>query len=176
MQNSARKHNLLILPRFVIVVFLLLQSPCSLRGDPPFGIGSEDMVSIHAEQGWEDTEPDTVHFSGHFEMQIGDAQITADGATVHGPLEDPDWLVLRGSPARMSLFHKQDDRVQAIKAEAEEIVYEREAAVMRLTGAARLAEGENVLLSHDIEYDIKTDRFNTRGQTSVRINAHPKHQ
>lgn len=176
MRNSTDKHNHLILTRFVVVVFLLLQWPCGLHGDQPFGIGSEDMVSIRAEQGWEDTEPDTVHFSGHFEMRIGDAQITADRATVYGPLENPDRLVLQGSPARMSLFHTQNNRVQAIKAEAEEIAYEREAALMRLTGAARLAEGDSVLLSHNIEYDIETDRFNTRGQTSVRINAHPKNQ
>jgi lipopolysaccharide transport protein LptA len=176
MRNSISKHNRLILPRFVVVVFLPLQWPCSLSGDQTFGISSEDMVSIHADQGWEDTEPDTLHFSGHFEMRVGDAQLTADRATVHGPLENPDWLVLQGSPARMSLFHTQNNRVQPIQAEAEEIAYEREAALMRLRGSARLAEGDNVLLSHDIEYDIKTDRFNTQGKTSVQINVHPKHQ
>jgi lipopolysaccharide transport protein LptA len=157
-------------------MFLLLQGPYSLRGDQTFGISSEEMVSIHADQGWEDIEPDTVHFSGHFEMHVGDARFTADRATVHGPLENPDRLVLQGSPARLSLFHTQNDRVKAIQAEAEDIAYEREAALVRLTGAARLTEGDSVLLSHDIEYDISTDRFNTQGRTSVQINVHPKHQ
>jgi lipopolysaccharide export system protein LptA len=45
---------------------------------------------------------------------------------------------------------------------------------MLLNGAARLAQGDNVLVSDRIEYDISTDRFRTQGQTGVQIDVHPQ--
>jgi len=173
MRNSASEHNHLILTRFVALVVVLLQWPISLKGDQVFTITSEDMVAIHADRGWEDVQPNTVHFVGHFEMRIRDAQLTANRATLYGKLENPDRLVLQGSPAQISLSHALDNRVEKILAEANQIVYERQAALMRLTGAARLAEGDNVLLSDGIEYDIKKDRFRSTGKNGVQIKVRP---
>ena len=173
MRNSSREHNCLILPRFAAAVFVLLQWPCGLQGDQVFTITSEDMVAIRADKGWEDIQSDTVHFAGHFQMRIRDAELTANRATVYGKLDNPDRLILRGSPARISLSHSLNNQAELIVAEANQIVYEREGALMRLTGAARLAEGDNVVLSDGFEYDIKNDRYRSIGKGGVEVRVRP---
>jgi lipopolysaccharide transport protein LptA len=174
MRNSAKEHTPFILPRLVSLVFVLLLQPFSLSGDQQFDITSEDMVAIHADQAWEDIEPGKVHFSGHFEMRVRDLVLSSDRATLFGELDDPDRLVLEGSPTRFSLSHTLGDRTEAVQAEAREIVYDRETGLMTLNGSARLAQGENFLLSERIEYDIKADRFRTSSETGLEINVRPQ--
>lgn len=173
MRNSAGKHNQVMLPRLTALVFACMLRPCP-AGDEVFGISSEDMVAIHADRAWEDIQPDTAHFAGHFDMRVRDLQLTATRATLYGPLNNPDRLDLKGSPARLSLSHTEGGRVETIKAEAREIVYDRASASMRLNGAARLAQNDNVLLSDSIEYDIKNDRFHTTGKGGVQIKVRPQ--
>jgi len=156
------------------VVLLSLPGPAGLSAQQAFRITSEDMVAIHADQAWEDIKPDIAHFAGHFDMRVRELQLTADGATRYGPLDNPDRVELTGSPARLSLTHSLNDRPETIEAEALKIVFERAAGSMDLIGSARLAQGDNVLLSDGIEYDIKSDRFHTKGRSGVRITVQPK--
>jgi lipopolysaccharide transport protein LptA len=115
-----------------------------------------------------------LHFAGHFEMRVGDMVLSADRATLYGQLNDPDRLVLEGSPARLSVSQTKSDGVETIQAEAQEMLYERESDLMLLIGAARLTQGDNVLISDRIEYDISADRFRTQGQTGVQIDVDPQ--
>ncbi len=174
MRNFASKHNQAMPAGPLTVLLLLLLLPFSLSGQQQFSITSEDMVAIHADQAWEAIEPDTLHFAGHFEMRVGDLVLNADRATLYGKLNDPDRLVLQGSPARLSASQTKDDGVQTVQAEAQEMFYERESDLMLLNGAARLTQGDNVLVSDRIEYDIRTDRFRTQGQTGVQIDVYPQ--
>jgi lipopolysaccharide transport protein LptA len=174
MRNSARKHKPGLVPGWLAVLPLSLFLPFSLSGQQQFSITSEDMVALHADQAWEAIEPDTLHFAGHFEMRVGDMVLSADRATLYGTLNDPDRLVLEGSPARLSVSQTKSDGVDTIQAEAQEMLYERESNLMLLNGSARLAQGDNVLVSDHIEYDISTDRFRTQGQTGVQIDVHPQ--
>jgi lipopolysaccharide transport protein LptA len=174
MRNSARKHKPVLVPGWLAVLPLSLFLPFSLSGQQQFSITSEDMVALHADQAWEAIEPDTLHFAGHFEMRVGDMVLSADRATLYGTLNDPDRLVLEGSPARLSVSQTKSGGVETIQAEAQEMLYERESNLMLLNGAARLAQGDNVLVSNRIEYDISTDRFRTQGQTGVQIDVHPQ--
>lgn len=174
MRNSASKHNPVPLPRLLAVLPPLLLLPFSLSGQQQFSITSEDMVALRADQAWEAIEPDTLHFAGHFEMRVGDIVLHADRATLYGQLNDPDRLVLEGSPARLSVSQTKNDGVKTIQAQAHEMRYERESNLMLLNGAARLTQGDSVLVSERIEYDISTDRFRTEGQTDVQIDVSPQ--
>jgi len=169
MRNSANEHNRIWPVGPLAVLSILLLQPCALSSDQNFRISNEDMIAIHADTGWEDTEPDTVHFSGHFEMRVRDLRLTADRATLRGPLNDPERLELEGAPARIGLFQTVANRKEKVQAEARSIVYDRETDSMRLTGDARLSQGDNVLLSNNIEYDIASDRFRTEGRTGIQI-------
>jgi lipopolysaccharide transport protein LptA len=159
----------------VRIVFCLLLALVSISGglsaDQTFDIDSEDMVAIKADQAWEDVEPDTIHFSGNFEMRIRDLILMANQASLFGRLENPDRFVLQGSPANFTLTREQSDRTELIEAEAQEIIYERDTDLVFLNGDARLSLGEHVLQSAVIEYNIETDRFRTRAQTGVEINV-----
>jgi len=186
MRNSANAHILTLresgfpapafrcLAGLTSVLLMLCLEATTLSAGQAFTISSEDMVAIHADEGWEDIEPDIAHFSGHFDMRVRDLQLTADRATLYGPVDNPDRLELSGSPARISLLHYLNDRPETVQAEAQSIIYERKASSMRLIGAARLAQGDNVLLSDNIEYDVKTDRFHTTGRAGVQIRVRPQ--
>jgi lipopolysaccharide transport protein LptA len=172
MRNSGSEHNqpmrcplLQLLPW---TLPLLLHS-LALAAQEGFTISSEDMVSIRADQAWEDIEPGTLHFAGHFEMHIRDWLVNADRATLHGKLDHPDRLVLEGTPARFRASRTEDGRTESVQAEAREIVYERETERVILNGAARLVQGENQLQSNMVEYDIRSNRFRARGDTGVQL-------
>jgi lipopolysaccharide transport protein LptA len=179
MRNSANEHNpflphawhrvlLFIMPIFTIC---LLLAPDLVLGDTEINVSSEDMVAIRAEEAWEDVKPDTIHFSGRFEMRIRDMILKANTASLFGRLENPDRLVLKGAPANFTLAADGQGRSNTIRAEAQEIIYNRESNWVSLNGEARLSQGDRVLSSIAIEYNIETDRFRTRDLTGVEINA-----
>lgn len=173
MRNSSTEHNLPVMRpqlRTLPWVTLMLLFPLALSGDEDLRISREDMVAIHADRAWEDIEPDTVHFEGHFKMQVRGLLVNADRVTLYGKLDNPDRLELQGSPARFHLSHTQGNRMEDVAGEALEIVYQRESELISLNGTARLVQGENVLQSSEVEYDIKSNRFRAKGATGVHIN------
>jgi len=174
MRNSTLEHNPQWVPsRRLLLHCMLLMSfyPLASMAGGEFRLNREDVIAIRADQAWEDVEPDTVHFNGHFEMYIRDWLVNADRATLLGQLDEPDRLVLYGSPARFKLSHLQGNQPETVQAEAAEIIYERATGLIILHGNASLGQGENVLRSSTIEYDIETDRFRAQGETGVQINT-----
>ena len=134
-----------------------------------FYVESEDVVAIRAEAAWEDSEPETIHFSGDFEMRVRDWRLTADNATLQGRLEDPEMVTIEGSPARLDLVRHTDHGPETVQAEAARVTYQRAGNRIRLDGFARLIQGESVLYSNHIEYEPDTDRLRASGETGVRI-------
>ena len=176
MRNSGSEHNqpmrwqqLQLLPWALTLLLCSLPLGAQEGGQAEFTISSEDMVSIRADQAWEDIEPDTLHFAGHFEMHIRDWLVNADRATLYGKLDHPDRLILEGTPARFRASRTEGGRTESVQAEAREIVYERETERVILNGAARLVQGENLLQSNTVEYDIRSNRFRARGDTGVQL-------
>lgn len=189
MRNSTRKHNRskvsstsatqprsplyrpnLPLPLVILTTLLLMvPQPRASGDDQGFRFSQEDMVSIRADTGWEDIEPDIVHFEGHFEMRVRDWLVLADRATLYGKLDDPDHLVLEGSPASMQLTYTLGERTKIVQGQAQKITYDRESAQIRLSGDARIGEGDKILHSDEIDYDISTDRFRTQGATGINV-------
>ena len=155
----------------VLAALLLMVPQPRASGDyHGFHLGHVDVVSIRADTAWEDIEPDIVHFEGHFEMQVRDWLVLADRATLYGKLDDPDHVVLAGSPARMELSYTFGGRTEIVRGQASKITYDRKAAQIRLSGDARMGQGDKMLNSNEINYDINTDRFHTEGETGININ------
>jgi lipopolysaccharide transport protein LptA len=171
MRNSAHKHkSSLNKPVHGILALACLLFPLLAVPEEKFRLNSEDMVAIRAEEAWEDVEPDTVHFSGNFEMRIRDWVLHADSASLYGKIDNPDRLVMKGAPARIKISHVTGRQLKELNGEAQEIVYDRASDSIRLSGDARLEQGDNVMQSSSIEYDLKTDRIRAAGEGGVRIN------
>jgi len=161
--------NLAVLAHVLAPILLMVPQPCISGDDQGFSLSREDVVSIRADTAWEDIEPDIVHFEGNFRMQVRDWLVLADRATLHGRLDDPDLLVLEGSPARMELSYTLGERKEIVQGEASKIVYDRKAAQIRLSGDARIGQDDKMLHSSEIDYDINTDRFRTQSATGINV-------
>jgi len=155
-------------------LLLMVPQPRSSGDDQGFHLGHEVVVSIRADTAWEDIEPGIVHFEGHFEMHVRDWLVRAERATLYGKLNDPDRVVLEGSPARMELSYTLGERTRIVQGQANKIMYDRKAAQIRLSGDARMGQGDKILHSNEIDYDINTDRFHTEGETGIDINPGSK--
>lgn len=132
---------------------------------------SERPIVVRADSASNDPETNVTVFRGHFELQGTDWPMQADEATVYGPLEDPQRVVVLGSPARIWVKRKGIDR--DIEAQAREIEYTRGLDVLRLRGNARVIEsGRNQLEGDHFEYDLKTNKVKRGGP--VRISILPK--
>jgi len=175
MRNSARQHNQTGFPgpgafgAFLLCTFTLGGPVWAAEQD--FRIRSEDMVVVHADQAWEEPEPETLRFAGNFEMRVRDWVFSADSATLDGTLDNPRRVELHGTPARIHLSAARPGEI--IHGEAREIVYERNAGTVQLMGNAELVQGENRLHSTRIDYDVNSDRVRAAGVTGVQIRIRP---
>ncbi|MEJ8567135.1 LptA/OstA family protein [Elongatibacter sediminis] len=176
MRNYAPRHNRTTcftdrgLPARTGVFALVLALASPLSPAQEFSsIGSGDMVLLRADSAWEDTVPETIHFRGQFEMQVGEWLLQADRATVTGTLEAPRTVVMKGNPARLRQTGADVPEATAVSAAADHIVYDFEQNRVALDGQARVTQGDSVLHSTHIEYDPATDRLHAIGGTGVRI-------
>jgi lipopolysaccharide transport protein LptA len=160
--------------RAKMMVWAALFLSCGLPGAYPPGFSKGDTVSIRADQAWEDEQPDIVHFTGNFLMKAADWSVSADSATLYGNLDDPETVLLEGSPAQVLLLRQTDDGNEEISGTAPQIEYQRKANVIKLSGGAVLRLDDNILRSEEIEYDIELDRYQAGGSEGVRIEVTPR--
>ncbi len=128
--------------------------------------GSEGApIVIRADRAWEGDDGEVLYLQGGFEMSSADWQVTADDAEVHGPVEDPERVVVTGAPARISF----DNEGSTITGEGARIVYRYREEVIELYDDARL-EGEEVSLSSSaIVYDLRNERLRSSGADGVEV-------
>ncbi len=143
-------------------------------GDRLNGFSANDTILIHAENAWEDAAPDTVHFSGHFELKAYDWYLSGDQATLYGDLDDPETAILTGSPAKIQLETIANERIKTITGKAIRIVYQRASNSINLVGGASLTTAGQTMQSEEIEYDITQDRIQASGSQGVHIRVDPK--
>lgn len=140
---------------------------------------SGDTVTITAERGWEGEGPNVIHFSGNFRIRGPDWSMTGDTAVVYGKLDDPDKILIEGSPARVSFLRKKEensDRSSSndkVDGEAVFVEYFRATDRLIMRGAASLARKESTLNSEIIEYNIDTDRYAASGEGRVNVQLNP---
>jgi len=142
-------------------------------GERLSGFSAGDTVSIRAEKAWEDVAPNTIHFSGHFELKAQDWYLSADQATLYGDLDDPETAILTGSPARIQLETVSHGRLEIITGKAARIVYRRVTNSISLEGGASLSRAGQTMQSEEIEYDIDQDRIHAGGSQGVHILVKP---
>ena len=162
-------------------VFLLLMLLVGMQ--PGFadsiGFNSDDTITITAERGWEGDEADVLHFSGKFELHAPDWSMAGDTAVVYGKLDNPDRVVLEGSPARISFLRKEDDNPDDADAQeqvdgaANFIEYFRATDKLIMRGTASLVRKDSNLASQLIEYDVDTDRYSASGEGGINIQFNP---
>lgn len=124
-----------------------------------------DTVIISAERA-ERINPDLIELSGHFELQADDWSLQADEARVHGPLQSPLRVVVSGTPARVSVRVGETARV--VTASGQQIEYQRDTALVRVSGEAVLNDGERRLSGGYIDYDLSAGRLLARGEPGAR--------
>lgn len=171
---NQRRPGQYLVPFPVLAGALLSAGLAMSAGERLNGFSAGDTISIQAENAWEDLAPDTIHFSGHFELKAHDWYLSADRATLYGKLDDPDTAIITGSPANIQLETVSDDRVEAIRGKATRIVYQRVTNRISLVGEASLSRAGQTMQSEEIEYDIDQDRILAGGSQGVRIRVKPE--
>ena len=163
------------LTRILVLAGTLLWAGPALSGGERFsGFSTGGTISIQAENAWEDVTPDTIHFSGQFELKAHDWYLSADQATLHGDLDNPATAILKGSPAKIQLEIVSDDKMETITGEAARIVYQRVTNSIKLEGGASISRAGQTVQSEEIEYDIEQDRIQAGGSQGVQIRVNPE--
>ena len=157
----------------ILLTLICVAIAGSVAGDTPVELAKVEKVTIRAAEGWEDAQPEIVHFRDDFFMEAGDWNVSADQATLYGKLDDPETVILSGSPARIRVTAWFNDQLETVSGEARRISWQREQKLIRLEGQAWLERGANRMSGGVIEYEIDSDRFQAEGSGGVRIRAWP---
>jgi len=136
-----------------------------------FSVG--DTLTIRSAEARMDELPEIVHFDGGFELKASDWSLSADQATLYGKLDDPETVILSGSPAMIRVATMSDGESAMIDGEADEIIYERASNSIRLQGNAFISRNEHSMSGGEIEYDIERDHLSAGGDGGVRIEITP---
>ena len=98
---------------------------------------------------------------------------------VYGKLDDPDKVLIEGSPAKVSFLRKKEGNSDPASSNAKVdggalfVEYFRATDKLVMRGAASLARKESTLNSEIIEYNIDTDRYAASGEGRVNVQLNP---
>lgn len=120
---------------------------------------------IRADRAWEGEDDGVLYLQGSFEMRSAEWRVTADDAEVHGPVENPERVIVTGAPARISF----DNEGSTITGQGGRIVYRYRDEVIELYENAVL-EGRDVsVASSAIVYDLENERLRSSGSDGVEV-------
>jgi lipopolysaccharide export system protein LptA len=115
-------------------------------------------------------------FTGDVRLTVPDGKLTASSAVVTFRDKQIASAVIRGSPAEFE--QKLKDTMQVARGRSDTIDYDFKQATVRLTGAAWLTDGDNVIQGDTLVYDVGRQRVvaNPGGEVpgGVRITINPK--
>jgi lipopolysaccharide transport protein LptA len=162
---------------------LLLIIPIALQGviSPLFavdqripGFSDEDTLTIRSSEARMDEQSDIIHFSGGFELQAKDWYLSSEQAILYGKLDDPETVVITGSPAHILVNSQLRGRYSLVGGEAMRIIYERNTHSIRLEGNASLSRDGHTMSGGEIKYDISNDLLSAGGDGGVHIRVNPE--
>src|SRR5210317_1079937 len=133
------------------------------------GFSAGDTLTIRSAAARMDELPDIVHFDGGFELAAQDWSLSSDQATLYGKLDDPETVILSGSPAIIRVVTMSGGEAATIHGEANQIIYQRSNNSIRLQGNATIARNEHSMSGGQIEYDIERDHLSAGGEGGVQI-------
>lgn len=128
---------------------------------------SDEPILVRADEAWEEPGEEVTHFRGNFEMSGSEWSVKADEASVFGPLNTPDRIVITGSPAQAWI--KKSGEEGKVEGEGQRIEYVRSTDSLSLSGDAVIKDGESTVRSGLIEYDMVAKRFKASGEKGVTI-------
>ena len=143
----------------------------SVAAIEPIKPGKGDTIVVRADQAWEDPDKSITYYRGDFELSTPDWSVQADEATVYGPLNHPDRVLLSGAPAR--IWISQPEKSKTVQGVGAQIEYLLSADTVTLTGDAELRDGDNTINSESIVYDVKTDSYSAGQQGPVKVSFFP---
>jgi len=159
-----------------ILLIILAGTDCSLLAaeNRLAGFSSDDTLTIQATEARMDELPDIVHFDGGFELRASDWSLSSEQATLYGKLDDPETVIISGSPAMILVQTFSDGQPATINGRADQIVYQRSSNSIRLQGNAFISRDEHSLTGGRIEYDIERDHLSAGGPGGVQIEVIPE--
>jgi lipopolysaccharide transport protein LptA len=137
------------------------------------GFTSEDILAIQAREAELEEQSDIIHFAGGFELRANDWYLSSDQATLYGKLDDPETVIVTGSPALIGVTTVVQGRASMVNGSARRIVYERDSKTIRMEGNATLSRDGHTLDGGEIEYHIDDDQLRAGGRGGVHIRVDP---
>jgi lipopolysaccharide transport protein LptA len=159
-----------IVRRWRIVLLAVMFSPGNAI---PMDESNLEMINISADEAYEDIQPGTLYFKGHFLMQSHEWRLESERAAVYGPPDKPNKVYLEGAPARFLISRNEGEGQLIVEAEAPAMEYLRSTNVLELTGGALLKLDNEVIRSSVIKYDIGNNRYWSGGIDGVMIEVLP---
>ncbi len=125
----------------------------------------EAPIVIRADRAWEGEDGDVLYLQGSFEMRSAEWRVTAQDAEVHGPVEDPERILVTGQPATIVF----DSEGSTVKGEGRRIVYRHREEVIELYEQAVLETEDVSMSSSAIVYDLNNERLRSSGSDGVEV-------
>ena len=161
---------------------LLIIIPITMQGFAPAllaaeeritGFSSGDTLTIRSFDARMDEDPNIFHFGGGFELRAKDWYLSSDHATLYGKLDDPETVVISGSPAQILINTISNGETSTINGQAEHIIYQRRSNSIRMEGSAFISRDEHSISGGEIEYDIENYHLSAGGDGGIYIEVRP---
>lgn len=162
--------------RVLFIIACTLQgaaSPLFAVDERVSGFTTDDTLTIRSNEAQMDEESDMIHFEGDFELRANDWYLSSEQATLYGKLDDPETVMVTGSPAVIGITAVFRGRASMLNGKAERIVYERNSNTIRMEGNASLTRDGHTLDGGEIEYDIDKDSLSAGGRGGIHIQVKP---
>ena len=108
----------------------------SVAAVEPLKPDKDDTIIVRANLAWEDSDESITYYRGDFELRTPDWSVQASEATVFGPLNNPDRVLLSGEPAR--IWISQPEKSKVVEGEGAQIEYLLTTESVALSGGAEL--------------------------------------
>ena len=156
------------------IAVLVAAVPLYADSERVTGFSSEDTVTIRSAEARMDEQSDIIHFGGSFEIRANDFYLLSEQASLYGKLDDPETIMVSGSPAIIRVSTGVQDEASTINGQALKIAYQRNTKSIRMEGDASLSRGGHTMRGGEIEYDIEKDLLRAGGDGGVHITVDPQ--
>ena len=156
-----------ILSKLAIASAVLLSAMLAYAAD-------QNSIVIEGDSAVFDQISNTITYAGSVQAIQGDLVISGDKLVMALIEKGADNIRTTGAPARLTLQQSQDGDAQAtqtiLRASAETIVFAPGSKQLELTGNATLQQGDNIIRSEQILYDVSARQIRAEGkQDRVRM-------
>jgi lipopolysaccharide transport protein LptA len=131
-----------------------------------------DTVVVHAQLARQSDGRQEFHLSGDLRLHSTEWEIRADNSTLSGQLEDPELIVVRGSPARITV--QRDGDARPFEGAGYYLEFDPQRETLRLNGDATVHRGGQSISSDAIRYWLERDTFAAGESARVKVVTTPK--